>query len=434
MSHRVLLLTRKVPSRGLSGSSIRVCQHASVLRQFAEVGVCTISLPRDEEHENPDPPSGVAFFEHLSARPSFAQYVRLSTDLLSDRGAPCSDAYWNPDIALRLQHILRTFQPHTVVMSEIWLYRYLPVIRLFPCTVVLDVHDVSQPLYRSIEAAAPFSFWLSSRLLRQTSEAIEGAFIRAADDIWTCSENDRVSVQQMYGPASVHVVPNGLDPDWYRNCDKSLSPDKPVQMLLCGNFRYWPNAEAAHFLLRTVLPIVRETFPDAFVTLIGDHPTAFMRAEAARDNRVRVTGFCADVRSFFTGSAIVTVPLFHGSGTRFKILEAFATHCPVVSTAKGVEGLHVRDGEHVLLGNSAADIAAQVVSLHRDPAMRARLVAAGRSVFDAGYSWPSLSSVYSAALCPSSQKPATEAVPASLEGSVSPSIRLGLKRTEPLMS
>ncbi len=39
-----------------------------------------------------------------------------------------------------------------------------------------------------------------------------------------------------------------------------------------------------------------------------------------------------------------------GHGTRLKVLEAMALGTPVVATSKGVEGLAVTAGDHLLIG------------------------------------------------------------------------------------
>ncbi len=45
------------------------------------------------------------------------------------------------------------------------------------------------------------------------------------------------------------------------------------------------------------------------------------------------------------------VPIRFGSGTRIKLLEAFADRIPAVSTSIGAEGLAVVDGTHLLLAD-----------------------------------------------------------------------------------
>jgi glycosyltransferase involved in cell wall biosynthesis len=81
---------------------------------------------------------------------------------------------------------------------------------------------------------------------------------------------------------------------------------------------------------------------------------------------VTVTGFVDAVHPYLAASDIVAIPLFEGGGTRLKV---FASGLPVVSTTKGVEGLGVRDGEHVLLADTAEGMAAQVARLAADAAL-----------------------------------------------------------------
>ena len=81
-------------------------------------------------------------------------------------------------------------------------------------------------------------------------------------------------------------------------------------------------------------------------------------------------------------SKIAVVPLLSGSGTRVKILEAWAAGTPVVSTRIGAEGLPGRDGEHFLLADSPADFAAAIRQLLQDEALAATLSAAGRVLYE----------------------------------------------------
>ena len=52
---------------------------------------------------------------------------------------------------------------------------------------------------------------------------------------------------------------------------------------------------------------------------------------------------------------------------------------PVVATPAAVEGMHLRDGEDVLVADDAEGFAAAVVRVHRDAALWATLAANGRA-------------------------------------------------------
>ena len=84
-------------------------------------------------------------------------------------------------------------------------------------------------------------------------------------------------------------------------------------------------------------------------------------------------------------SDLVLVPLRAGSGTRVKILEAWAHGVPVVSTSIGAEGLNAIDGTHLLIAESPADFAECVRRLLRDDALRSKIVNAASRLYKAQY-------------------------------------------------
>jgi glycosyltransferase involved in cell wall biosynthesis len=75
-------------------------------------------------------------------------------------------------------------------------------------------------------------------------------------------------------------------------------------------------------------------------------------------------------------------PLLAGSGTRLKIIEAWAAGRAVVSTPLGAEGLPARDGEHLLLAETAEAFTAAVSRLLDSPEERLRLGIAGRELYE----------------------------------------------------
>jgi glycosyltransferase involved in cell wall biosynthesis len=76
-----------------------------------------------------------------------------------------------------------------------------------------------------------------------------------------------------------------------------------------------------------------------------------------------------------------------GSGTRLKILEAWAMGRPVLSTTLGAEGLPARDGDNIAIADEPAGFAGRAAALLADPATARRLGAAGRRVVEETWSW-----------------------------------------------
>jgi glycosyltransferase involved in cell wall biosynthesis len=84
---------------------------------------------------------------------------------------------------------------------------------------------------------------------------------------------------------------------------------------------------------------------------------------------------------------VVVVPLLAGSGTRFKIIEAWAAGRAVVSTTIGAEGLPARHGENLLIADTPREFAEAVSLLLASPALRAELSVTGRALYESEFTW-----------------------------------------------
>src|SRR4030095_14785232 len=85
-----------------------------------------------------------------------------------------------------------------------------------------------------------------------------------------------------------------------------------------------------------------------------------------------------DSAEVYAPGSILTVPLRFDSGVRIKILEAWARGVPVVATPPAVAGLEVEEGREVLIAGDPQQFATAIARLHREPALAASLVEAGR--------------------------------------------------------
>ena len=153
----------------------------------------------------------------------------------------------------------------------------------------------------------------------------------------------------------------------------------PPTVLFQGTLRYPPNAEAARFLVREVGPHLRRLVPDVRIRLVGT-PAAGL-ASLGDPPAVTLVGQVPDIADELARADLVVVPLRFGSGTRLKVLEAFAQKVPVVSTTLGAEGLGVQDGVHLLLADTPEGLAEACARLLADEALRERMVEQAHQLF-----------------------------------------------------
>ena len=109
-------------------------------------------------------------------------------------------------------------------------------------------------------------------------------------------------------------------------------------MLFLGSFRHLPNQEGLEWFTRFVLPRVLQKRPGARLVVVGSDPPA--RHTLPGDSQaVEIVGFVEDIQAPLHRYGIFVCPILSGSGVRVKLLEAFASGIPVVSTRIGAEGL-----------------------------------------------------------------------------------------------
>jgi glycosyltransferase involved in cell wall biosynthesis len=149
---------------------------------------------------------------------------------------------------------------------------------------------------------------------------------------------------------------------------------------------YHPNISAVRFFRTEIWPLLRARWPRLVWRLIGKNPRA-VRALVGSDERIQLLGPVDDAVCELSRAGIAVVPLLAGSGTRFKILEAWAAGLPVVSTSIGAEGLPACNEQNILLADSASLFADAVSRLLTCPDFAEKLGSAGRSLLEKEFTW-----------------------------------------------
>lgn len=249
--------------------------------------------------------------------------------------------------------------------------------------LVLDEHNIEYEVFERMAAR-------ERSPLRRTFYRLEHArFRRFEQRVWqsvagcaVTSEREAPVLRRHAPRLPVQVVPNGVDADYFRPSGAAVDPD---EIVFNGVLDYRPNVDAATFLLDDVLPIVRRRRPGVHVTLVGRTGDADV-APFTREG-VELTGEVPDVRPFLERAAVVAVPIRMGGGTRLKVVEGLALARPMVSTSLGCEGVGVRDGQELLVGDTAEAFAEQLLRLLEDRGLADRLGRAGRDLMQRECSW-----------------------------------------------
>lgn len=218
----------------------------------------------------------------------------------------------------------------------------------------------------------------------------EEFFWRSCSRLVVMSQEDKTYLQRTArGIQRIDVVENGVDVEYFQKTRKNL-PKEPT-VLFVGTFKWLPNVEGVHFLVQKVWPLIRKRIPEAKLHIVGSSPTTDIYAYAEKDKHITVSGKVQDIRDAYARAHVLVAPIFSGKGTRYKVLEAFATGTPVVASRLAVEGLHIEKGEHALIGNSEDELAESTVHVLQHPEVQEKLAKNGMNLVFKEYNWSNIS-------------------------------------------
>ena len=215
---------------------------------------------------------------------------------------------------------------------------------------------------------------------------------RAVDAVIAISEGVRDALLRVgVRPERIHVVPSGIVLGEPPPVDARArlrrewgAGEEDVVVLLVGALE----RRKGHATLLAAAELLAPSIPELRYVLCGrgSQEAALRAAARALDDAVRFAGFRTDVGACLAAADVAVLPSLQ-EGLGVAALEAMAAAKPVLASRVGGLAEAVVHGQTGLLvpPADAGALAAALARLARDPALRARLGAAGRTRVVAGY-------------------------------------------------
>lgn len=217
----------------------------------------------------------------------------------------------------------------------------LGVAQFGPAPDALSVYAPHNVEHRIAEGAAR-----TASGLRRAFAVVESRKLRLEEQrVWRqmplCLAVSEVDAREMTdgGARRVEICPNGTD-EVTQLPPPGRSHDEPLRLLFVGSADYGPYERGIAWLVQQVLPRLQEIVPTT-LDVVGVPPRRPVAAAG-----VAYVGRVPAVGGWYERCHAVVVPMFEGSGTRLKIVEAMAYGRPVVSTSLGAQGLPVAADVH----------------------------------------------------------------------------------------
>jgi glycosyltransferase involved in cell wall biosynthesis len=266
------------------------------------------------------------------------------------------------------------------VVEHFWAAPYVPDLFRVSSRTILNLHNVESVLHQRSGAAGGLLVRAAHARFARASRELEERLLPQFSLVLATSDEDAARVQEIAPGAATAVYPNALPWTDVPNV-KTRN-----EIVFSGNFEYHPNIDAVGFLIRDIWPAIRQARPDIRLRLVGrgdEHIRHFVR----HDPSVDVTGPVGNALAEIAAAKLVIAPLRAGSGTRIKILEAWAAARPVVATPLAAEGLAAEHGVNCLIAENAVPFSTNVVKLLDSEQEMLRLGMRGRRTFEHQYNW-----------------------------------------------
>ena len=197
----------------------------------------------------------------------------------------------------------------------------------FALNVEGDLYEQQTKALRELPLVGGFFARDLAKLRRDETEGLRrlaGVVCVSADDaVWMRSFAPDVPALAL--PTSFSYAP------YRRQADRQVR--RPLRLGFLAKFGWWPNAEAAEWMIGRVLA----GLPTGSVELHLYGP----RSERFQDRHPAITahGFVDDLAEVWRDSDIVVCPIVSGSGINIKVVEALYNGIPMLVTTHALRGL-----------------------------------------------------------------------------------------------
>jgi glycosyltransferase involved in cell wall biosynthesis len=378
-----LFISAEAPYPLAGGGAMRSASLLNFLARRWAVDMITFREPRAADPGEHLPP-GLVRHLHVVDLPPHARHTLAraarNAGRLARRVPPLIDRF--AGFGSQIGAAIRGQRYEVAVIEHFWCAPYWRQAAAVSDTTVLDLHNVESVLHARCAASGKGAQALAHRAFQKICRDLEEEWLPRFTYLLAASEPDAELLRTISPGSRVLVYPNSIP----------LAP-APIRreedvIVFSGNLEYHPNLSAVRYFRQEIWPELRAQWPGLVWRLVGKNPQAVAKITSG-DPRIELRGPVDDALPELARAKVAIVPVLAGSGTRVKIIEAWAAGVPVVSTPLGAEGLRARAGEHLLLANGAPAFRDAVSRLLASPSLRDQIGRAGRYLFECEFTWES---------------------------------------------
>ena len=159
--------------------------------------------------------------------------------------------------------------------------------------------------------------------------AAERTCLSRADGLWISAPTHA----DLLNRGDAILLPNTLR--WPEANPEAPTPNRPPTALFLGPLWHEPNRVGLRWMTERIWPRVRERLADARLLIAGEGHSS----ETTAGEGIECLGFVPDLDELYERIDLATAPLFSGSGTSLKVVEALGRGRPCLATPFAVRHL-----------------------------------------------------------------------------------------------
>lgn len=214
-------------------------------------------------------------------------------------------------------------------------------------------------------------------------EILEKGLMERADATLVVSTKEAETLRGEGVTAPIHILSN-IHQVNQRAYKAGFNERKDI--IFIGGYAHLPNIDAITWFVDHIFPLVRKKNPEIKLHVVGSEMPDQLRKHLKKQPGVIVDGFVEDLASLLTSSRVFVAPLRFGAGVKGKIGQAIEYGIPVVTTAIGAEGMHLKDGVSCIESTDAASLADGVTKLYADQEVWEHIQEKARKVLEDNFS------------------------------------------------
>ena len=224
-------------------------------------------------------------------------------------------------------------------------------------------HNVEWSLWEQAANASPFFKKLALRLQAFLVKKFEDDLIRQCKQVFPVSEDDAARFKVSHPAVSAPVLQIGQN--FPKEPPRPRLIDSEIHLGFIGRIDWLPNHQGLEWFLKEVWGDAFQSNPRLRLSIAGSGNADWLKIFQGMPG-IKFLGKVPEVDSFYQNLDALIVPLFMGSGTRVKVIEASRYGRVCLSTALGVEGCSLQDQFSYLNAENRSDWLQLLAHLDRE--------------------------------------------------------------------